>query len=169
MNTWVKVRLTVLGRALVITFSSVKFSCSVHPDYLRPHDPQHAKPLCPSPTPGVHPNPCSLSQWCHLTISSSVNLSLPALNLSQNHGLFKWVSSLHQVAKHWTFRFNISPSNEHPALISFRMDWLDLLPRDSQMSSPTSQFKSISSLALSFLHSPHLTSIRDPWKNHSLD
>ena len=73
--------------------------------------------------------------------------------------------------KYWSISFNISPSNEHPGLISFRMDWLDLLasPRDSQESSPTPQFKSITSLALSFLHSPTLTSIHDHWINHSLD
>ena len=51
----------------------------------------------------------------------------PALNLSQHQGLFKWVSCSHQVAKYWSFSFNISPFNEHPGLISFRMDWLDLL------------------------------------------
>ena len=69
--------------------------------------------------------------------------------------------------KYWSFSFNISPSNGHPGLISFRMDWL--YPRDSQESSPTPQFKSINSLALSFLYSPNLTSIHDHWKNHSLD
>ena len=53
--------------------------------------------------------------------------SPPTFNLSHNWGLFKWVSSLHQVAKYWSFSFNISPSNEHPGFISFRMDWLDLL------------------------------------------
>ena len=53
--------------------------------------------------------------------------SPPALNLSQHQGLFQWVSSSHQVAKVLGFSFNISPSNEHPGLISFRMDWLDLL------------------------------------------
>ena len=53
--------------------------------------------------------------------------SPPALNLSQHQGLFKWVSCSHQVAKYWSFSFNISPFNEHPGLISFRMDWLDLL------------------------------------------
>ena len=60
---------------LVITFlprSSVQFSRSVMSDSLWPHEPQHARPPCPSPTPGVHPNPCPLSQWCHPTISSSV-------------------------------------------------------------------------------------------------
>ena len=62
--------------------------------------------------------------------------------------------------KYWSFSFNISPSNEHPGLISFRMDWLDLLAvQGTQESSPTPQFKSINSSALSFLHSPTLTSI----------
>ena len=72
--------------------------------------------------------------------------------------------------KYWSFSFNISLSKEHPGLISFRMDWLDpCSPRDSQESSPTPQLKSINSWALSFLHSPTLTSICDHWKNHSLD
>ena len=67
--------------------------------------------------------------------------------------------------KNWSFSFSISPSKEHAGLISFRMDWLDLLEwssRDSQESSPTLQFKSINSLVLSFLHSPTLTSIHNP-------
>ena len=63
--------------------------------------------------------------------------------------------------KYWSFSFSISPSNEYSGLISFRMDWLDLLVRDSQESSPTSQFKSINFLALSFLYSPILTFIHD--------
>ena len=72
--------------------------------------------------------------------------------------------------KYWSFSFSISPSNEHPGLISFRMDWLGLCsPGDSQESSPTPQFKSINSSALSLLHSPTLTSIHDHWKNHRLD
>ena len=69
--------------------------------------------------------------------------------------------------KYWSFSFSISPSKEIPGLISFRMDLLDHLA--VQESSPTPQFKSINSLALSFLHSPTLTSICDYWKNHSLD
>ena len=72
--------------------------------------------------------------------------------------------------KYWNFSFNISPSNEHPGLISFRMHWLDLLAvQGSLESSPTPQFKSINSSVLSFLYSPTLTSIHDHWKNHSLD
>ena len=70
--------------------------------------------------------------------------------------------------KYWSF--SISPSNEHPGLISFRMDWLDLLAvQGTQESSPAPQFKSINSLLLSFVHSPTLTSIHDYWKNRSLD
>ena len=73
--------------------------------------------------------------------------------------------------KYWSFSFSISPFNEHPRLFSFRMDWLGspCSPRDSQESSPTPQFKSINSSALSLLHSPTLTSIHDHRKNHSLD
>ena len=62
--------------------------------------------------------------------------------------------------KYWSFSFSISPSNEHPGLISFRMDWLDLLAVQGTLeSSPTPQLKSINSLVFSFLHSPTLTSI----------
>ena len=70
-----------------------------------------------------------------------------------------------------SFSFSISPSHEYSGLISFRMDWLDLLTvqRDSQESSPTPRFKSINSSVLSFLYSPTLTSIHDYWKNHSFD
>ena len=72
--------------------------------------------------------------------------------------------------KYWSFSFNISPSNEHPGLISFRIRvGSPCSPRDSQESSPTPQFKIINSLALSFLYSPTLTSIHDYWKNHSFD
>ena len=72
--------------------------------------------------------------------------------------------------KYWSFSFSISPSTEHPGLISFRMDWLDLLAVQGTLKSPpTPQFKSINSSVLSLLHSPTLTSIHDHWKNHSLD
>ena len=72
--------------------------------------------------------------------------------------------------KYWSYSFSISPSNEHPGLISFRMDWLDLpAVQGTLKSSPTPQFKSINSSVLSFLHSPTLTSIHENRKNHSLD
>ena len=71
--------------------------------------------------------------------------------------------------KYWNF--SISPPNEYSGLISFRMDWFDLLAvqRDSQESAPTPQLEGISSSALSLLYSPALTSIHDYWKNHSFD
>ena len=74
--------------------------------------------------------------------------------------------------KYWSFSFSISPSNKHPGLISFRMDWLDLLAVKGTLKSllqTTPQFKSINSSVLSFLYSPTLTSTHDHWKNHSLD
>ena len=74
-----------------------------------------------------------------------------------------------RLPKYWSSSFNISPSNEYSGLISFRMDWLDLLAVRAQESSPTSQFKRINSLALSFLYSPTLTSTHDYRKNRSLD
>ena len=87
--------------------------------------------------------------------------------------VFSNESTLHmRWPKYWSFSFSISPSKEIPGLISFSMDWLDHLEvqgTHSQESSPTPQFKSINSSALSFRHSPTLTSIRDHWKNHSLD
>ena len=90
----------------------------------------------------------------------------PSIRVFSNESTFymRW-------PKYCSFIFSISPSNEHPGLISFSMDWLDLLnsPRDSQESSPRPQFNSISFSVLSFLHSPTLTSVHDHWKNYSLD
>ena len=76
-NIWILREKMVVGGTgglglTYIHYWSVQSSCSVVSDSLRPHEPQHTRPQCPSPTPGVHPNSCPLSQWCHLTISSSV-------------------------------------------------------------------------------------------------
>ena len=89
--------------------------------------------------------------------------SPPAFNLFQHQGLFQWVSSSQQVPKYWSINFSISPCNEYSELISFKIDCFGLLcsPRDSQESSPTSQFKGINSSVLSFLYGPPLTSIHD--------
>ena len=129
---------------------SVQFSRSVVSDSLWPHEPQHARSPCPSPMPGVHPNPCPSSWWCYPTISISVAPSPPALNLSQPQGLFN-ESALHiRWPKYWSFSFNISPSNEHPGLISFSMDWLDLLEVQGTLESLLQHH---SSKALILLHS----------------
>ena len=104
---------------------SVQFSCSVVSDSLWPHEPQHTRPPCPSPTAGVHSDSHPSSQWCHPAISSSV---VPFFSYLQS---FPASGSFHESAlrvrwpKYWSFSFNISFSNEHPGLISFRMDWLD--------------------------------------------
>ena len=97
--------------------------------------------------------------------------SPPALNPSQHQGLFKWVSSSHEVAKVLEFQlqhqsFQRTP---RPDLLNNGLVGSPCSPRDSQESSPTPQFKSINSLVLSFLYSSTLTSIHDHWKNHSRD
>ena len=98
-------------------FSSVQFSHSVMSNYLRPHEPQHTRPPCPSPIPGVHPNSRRLSPWCHPATSSSVvpfsscPQTLPASNFTQ---VFSNESALHnRWQKYWSFSFNIRPSSEH--------------------------------------------------------
>ena len=94
---------------------------------LRPHGSQHARPPCPSPTPGVHSNSCLSSWWCHPAISSSV---VPFFSCPQSlpaSGSFPMSQLCMRWPKYWSFSFSISPSNEHPGLISFRKDWLDLL------------------------------------------
>ena len=78
---------------------SVQFSHSVVSDCLRPHGLQHARPPCPSPTPGVQSNSHPSSQWCHPAISSSVIPFSSCLQSSQHQALFKWVSSSHQIAR----------------------------------------------------------------------
>ena len=154
-----------------LEWSSGQFSLSIMSDYLQPQKPQHARSPCPSTTPRVHPNSCASSRWCHPTISSSVvpfsscPQSFPIrIFLNESALWIRW-------SNYGSCSFYISPTNEHPGPISFRMDWLDLLAVQgtSQESFPTPQFKSINSSALSFLHSPTLTSIHDHWKNHSLD
>ena len=107
---------------------SIQFSRSVMSDSLQPNGPQHARPPCPSPTPGVYRNSCPLSRWCHPAISPSVipfsssPQSFPASGSFQMSQFFasRW-------PKYWSFSFNISSSNEYSGLISFRMDWLALL------------------------------------------
>ena len=143
---------------------SVQFSHSVVSDSLWPHEPQHARPPCPSPTPRVHPNPCPLSQWCHPTISSSVAPSPPAIKVFSNvlALCIRW-------PKYWSsVSTSVLPMNIQDWSPLGWTGWISL-PRDSQESSPTPQFKSINSSALSFLYSPPLTSIHDHWKNRSLD
>ena len=112
----------------MVQFSSVQFSCSVVSDSLRPHESQHARPPCPSPTPGVHSDSHPSSEWCHPAILSSVvpfsscPQTLPASKSFPMSQLFSWGGQSTGV-----FSFSIIPSKEIPGLISLRIDWLDLL------------------------------------------
>ena len=109
-------------------YLSLQFSCSVLFDSLWLHGLQHARLLSPSPTPEPSSNSCPLSQWCHPTVSSSVvpfsllPSTFPSMRVFSNGSILpiRW-------PKYQRFTFNISPSTEYLGLISFRMDWLDLL------------------------------------------
>ena len=109
-------------------FSSVQFSRSVVSDSLRPHESQHARSPCPSPTPGVHPDSTSTElviPSSHLILYRPL-LLLPPIPPSIR--VFASESTLRmRWPKYWSFSFSIIPSKEIPGLISFRMDWLDLL------------------------------------------
>ena len=109
-------------------FSSVQFSLSVVSNSLRPHELQHARPPCPSPTPSAYPNSCPLSQWCHPNhlILCRPLLLLPSIFTSIRVSSNKSVLHI-RWPKYWNFSFDISPSSEYSGLISFRMDWLYLL------------------------------------------
>ena len=149
---------------------SVQFSCSVMSDSLWPHEPQHTRPPCPSPTPGVYPNLCPLSQWCHPTISSSV---VPLSSCPQSFP----ASGFFPVSQPFT-----SGGQSIGVLAS------SVLPMDNQDGSPlgwtvwlclqsmglsrvfsNTTVQKINSSALSFLYSPTLTFIHGHWKIHSFD
>ena len=150
-----------------VQFSLVAQSCPT----LQPHESQHARPPCPSPTP-------EFTQTHIHRVSDAIQPSHPlsspsplAHNPSQHQSLFQWVNSSHEVDKvlqcqlqHHSFQ-----RNPRADLLQNGLGGSPCSPRDSQESSPTPQFKSVNSLALSLLHSPTLTSIHDHWKNHSLD
>ena len=106
------------------------FSCSVVSNSLQPHGLQHARLPCPSLSSGACSNSCPSSQWSHPTISSP---SPPAFNLSQ-HQVFSNESALRiRSSKYWSF--SISPSNEYSGLISFRIDWFNLLAVEGTLKS----------------------------------
>ena len=149
----------------------VQFSRSVVSDSFWLLGLQYAGLPCPSPIPGACPNLCPSSQWCHPAISSSVVPFSSCLQSFPVSGSFSNESVLcTRWSKYWSFCFSISPSNEYSGLLSFRIDWFDLLAVQGTLkSSPPPQFKSINSSVLRFLYGPTLTSIRDYWENHSFD
>ena len=136
-------------------------------DSLLPHESQHSRPPCPSPTPGDYSDSRPSRQWCHSAISSSAVAfsscpqSLPASESFPMSHLFTWGSQSIGVSD----LASILPKNTQDWS---PLEWTGCSPRDSQESSPTPQFKSINSSALSLLHSPTLASIHDHRKNHGL-
>ena len=156
---------------LIFQFSSVQFSRSVVSDCLQPHDLQHARPPCPSPTPRVHSNSCPLSQWCHPAISfsvvpfSSCPQSLPTSESFPMSQLFSWGGQSTGVSA----LVSVLPMNIQGWSPVDWIGWISLQSKGlSRVFSNTTVQKHHSSV-LSFLHSPTLTSIHNHWKNHSLD
>ena len=154
-----------------IQFSSVQFSRSVMSDSLRPHESQHARPPCPSPTPGVHSNSRPSSRWCHPAISSSVipfsscPQSFPASESFPMSQLFAWGGQSTGVSA----LASLLPKNTQDLSPLEWTGWISLQSKGLSRVFSNTFFKSINSLVLSFLYAPTLTSIHDYWKNHSFD
>ena len=150
---------------------SLLLSCSVMFDSMRPHGLQHARLPCPSISSRVCSDSCLLSQWCHPTISSSVNpfsscpQSFPASGSFPVSQLFaSGGQTIGASASASVLSMNIR------GWFPFRLiDLISLQSRDSQESSPAPQFESINFLVFSLLYGPTLTSVHDYWKNHSFD
>ena len=154
-----------------IQIRSDEISHSVVSNTLRAHEWHNAKTPCPSPTPRVHSDSPPLSKWYHPAISSSFvpfsscPQSLPASESFPMSQLFAWGGQSTGVsALDLSFQRNLRAELLQNGRIGSPCS-----PRDSQESSPTPQFKSVNSSALSLLHSPTLTSIHDLRKNHCLD
>ena len=155
---------------LFLKLQTVQFSRSVMSDSLLPHESQHARPPCPPPTPGIHPDSCPSSQWCHPAISSSVvpfscPQSLPASESFPMSQLFTWGGQSIGVSA----LASVLPMNTQDWSPLEGTGWISLQSKGLSRVFSKTTFKSINSSALSFLHSPTLTSIHDHWKNQSLD
>ena len=138
-------------------YNTVQFSRSVISDSFQPHGLQHARPPCPSPTPGVHSDSRPSSLWCHQAILSFSSccplLLLPPIPPSSR--VFSNESTLRmRWPKYWSFSFSIIPSKEIPGLISFRMDWLDLLALQGTLKSLLQHHISKASILQAQLSSP---------------
>ena len=159
------------GDRLIALVSSVQFSHSIVSDSLQPHQLQHARPPCPSPTPGVHSNPCPLSQWCHPTISSSVvpfsscPQSLPASESFPMSQLFASGGQSIGVSA----STSVLPMNTQDWSPLGWTGWISLQSKGLSSIFSNTTVQKHQFLALSFLHSPTLTCIHDHWKNHSLE
>ena len=137
-------------------------------DSLQPHRLQHARLPCPSPAPGAYSNSCPLSWWCHPTISSSVVPFSSCLQSFPSIMVFSSESALHiRWPKYWSFSFSISPSNEYSGLISFRIDWFDLLAVQGTLKGLLQHHMSkaaiLRCLAFFMVHLSHLYMLTHPY------
>ena len=139
-------------------------------DSLRPHEVQHARLPCPSKTPRAYSNSCleSVMPSNHLILCHLLLLPpsmFPRIRVFSKESVLRM-----RWPKYWSFSFSISPSNEHPGLISLRMDWMDLLAVQETLKSLLQHHSSKASiLRCSGFFIVKLTSIHDYWKNHGFD
>ena len=145
-------------------FFPIQFSCSVVSNSLRSHGLLHARPPCPSPTPGVCSNSCPSNS----TISSSVICFSSCLQSFPASGSFLVSQFFTSGGQSIGDSASVLPMDIQDWFPLGLQVWSPCSPRDSQESSPTPQFKSINSLVLSVLHGPTLTSIHDYWKTIAL-
>ena len=152
-------------------FSSIQFSRSVTSDSLRPHEPQHTRPPCPSPTPGVHPNPCPLSWWCHPTNSSPVvpfsscPQSFSASGSFQMSQLFASGGQSIGVS----VSASVLPINTQDWYPLGWTGWISLKSKGLSRVFSNTTVQKLNTSAFNFLYGPILTSIHDYWRDHSLD
>ena len=150
---------------------SVLFSCSVVSDSLQPHGLQHTRLPFPSPAPRVYSNSCPLCQRCHLTISSSVipfPSRLQSFPVSASFQMSQFFASGGQSIG-VSASTSVLPMNIQDWFPLGWTGWISLQSKGLSRVFSNTTVQSISSLALSFLHSPTLTSIYDYWKNNNLD
>ena len=168
---WCLPRLGIEPMFVIILLMSVQFRGSVVSDSLRPHEPQHSRPPCPSPTPGVHPNPCPLSQWCHPAISSSVvsfsscpqcfpeSGSFPMSQLFASRGQGIGVSA----------STSVLPMNTQDWSPLGWNGWISLQSKGLSRVFSNTTVQKHQFFGAQIFNSPNLTSMHDYWKNHSFD
>ena len=165
---WMELR-GMTGTYSGVKFSSVQLLSCVR--LLQPHESQHARPPCPSPTPGVYSNSCPWSRWCHSAISSNVipfsscPQSLPASGSFPTSQLFPWGGQSIGVSASASVR----PMNTQDWSPLGWTGWISLQSKGPSRVFSNTIVQKHQFLVLSFLHNPTLTSKHDYWKNHSLD
>ena len=156
---------------MAVEWNSVQFSCSVMSDSLQHHGLQHTRLPCPSPTPRAYSNSCPLSRWCHPTISSSVvpfSSHFQSCLASGSFQMSQFFASGGQSTRA-SASASVFPMNIQDWFPLGWTGWISLQSKELSRVFSNATVQSISSLVLSFLYGPTLTSIHYYWKNHSFD